>query len=203
MTTLLETGTAARTRRAGGRAARGPARCRPVTVFDLMILVAATAVGLGLDRSFPVLERHGIPARWAAELPCLAAWTFAAFVLRLRRPRPAFPFLMRQPGAVASLFVVLLVAVVGAFGALALGVKSGLDAYGVRTGGNMPLNQIVLFGVVVAGAGVTGAWFGLALSGRRRTEPGWIDLLGRAVGTLWVTHLGVGAVLVWLHFLPR
>lgn len=203
MTSVLDKATLPRTRRPTGRPSRVVARCRPVTVLDLMILVAATAVGLGLDRSFPVLGRHGIPAPWAAELPCLAAWTVAALALRLRRPRPAFRLLMRQPGAVASLVVVLLVALVGAFGAVAVGVKWGLNSYGVQTGGNIPISLLILFGLLVAVSGVVGAWLGLAFSSRRRTEPGWIDLLGRALGTLWVVHLGVVTVLVWLQYLPR
>lgn len=166
-----------------------------------MILVAATAVGFGLDRSFPVLERHGISRPWAAELPCLAAWTVAAFVLRLRRPRPAFPILMRQPGAVATLVVLLLVLLAGAFGVLAWVVKAGLNHYGIPISGGAPLDVILFFGSFLAGSGVTGAWLGLALSGRRRTEAGWIDLMGRAVGTLWIVYLGVFAVIVWLSYL--
>ena len=97
----------------------------------------------------------------------------------------------------------LFVPLAGALGALAWSVKEGLNHYGILTGGGWPLHLFLLTGATLAGSGVAGAWLGLALSGRRRTEPGWIDLLGRAVGTLWVIHLGVVAVIVWIQYLPR
>ena len=35
-------------------------RCRPRTVLDLMILVAAIAVGLSLDKEYSVLGKFGL-----------------------------------------------------------------------------------------------------------------------------------------------
>jgi hypothetical protein len=42
-----------------------------------------------------------------------------------------------------------------------------------------------------AGFAVAGAWLALALGGRWRPEPSWIDRLGRAVGWLWIAALMV------------
>lgn len=39
---------------------------------------------------------------------------------------------------------------------------------------------------IMGGAAVIAAWVLLALSGRRRPEPGWIDPLGRTLGVMWV-----------------
>jgi hypothetical protein len=41
------------------------------------------------------------------------------------------------------------------------------------------------------GLWVLAAWLALALSGRRRLEPGGIDLLGRLVGAGWLVILAI------------
>ncbi len=203
MTSVLERAPVGRVRRDEGRPPRAKRRCRPITVLDLMIVVAATAVGFALDRSLPVLEHLGIPRTWAVELPCLMAWTIAAFVIRLRRPRPVFRWLMRQPGAVATHVVMLLVPIAGAIGVVAWVAKGILNHYRVPTGNFLPLPLILIGAAAMAGAFVAGGWLSLALSGRRRTEAGWIDLLGRVVGTLWIVHFGAFAVILWMLSLPR
>src|SRR5438132_14427616 len=99
---------------------------RPITLFDLMILVAATAIGLSLVQFgwprkvagawiftwpvFPSLTAGYSSKAWvlpiaqraAPFLPCLAAWTGAFLVIRLRGPRPRRSRLLRQPGLVAA-----------------------------------------------------------------------------------------------------
>src|SRR5690349_5020505 len=88
--------------------------CRPFTVLDGMVLVAATAVGLECLRRLPLANwmNAGVFARdwslWIARVigltSCFAVpCTCAMLVLRLRRPRPARRSLARQPGLVACL----------------------------------------------------------------------------------------------------
>jgi hypothetical protein len=155
-----------------------------------MILVAATAVGFGLSHSLRGNRE------FALELSCLSAWTLAAFAVRVRQPRPALRVLLRQPGALATAVVLLLAPLAVAFGLLARAIKAVMVHFGYRTAvltsGDLPIS----LGAALAGAVVAGAWLGLALSGRRRPEPGWIDALGRALGTLWVIHAGVAVVLL-------
>ncbi len=157
-------------------------RCRPLTLVDLMILVAAVAIGLRLDRSFPVLEHFGLPRPWSAELTCLATLTVAALILRHRQPRPRFRALMRQPGAVATHVVVLLVPLTLGLWVISWGIRAALRHYGLLRKNVFPLDNLLLVLVALAGALVAGAWLGLAISGRRRPEPGWLDRLGRVLG---------------------
>jgi hypothetical protein len=82
-----------------------------------MILVAATAIGFGVDRipgwiSFPDLGSRGNAGSRAfayaqsvgqiqlGSVPFLATWTVAFLAIRLRRPRPALRRCLREPGMV-------------------------------------------------------------------------------------------------------
>jgi hypothetical protein len=94
---------------------------RPLTVSDALVLVAATAAGLTLLRSYPFLaeqsteflraENGWSPRRLAALSAfvlsllqfVLAPWTLALLALHLRRPRPPLRRLVIRPGAVACL----------------------------------------------------------------------------------------------------
>src|SRR5262249_53666724 len=102
---------------------------RPTTLLDLVILVAATAIGLALVRfgwprkvagawifTWPVRPSSfgGYPSKtWvlpianraAPFLPCLAAWPAAFLVIRLRSPRPRRRRLLSQPGLVGAIAV--------------------------------------------------------------------------------------------------
>jgi hypothetical protein len=94
------------------------------TIFDAMIVVAATAMGFALLRSLltegflfrqeSVITRTVYIAQCANQLvfPFLTAWTFAFLVMRLRQPRPPLRRLARQPGmaACSAASLVLIVA---------------------------------------------------------------------------------------------
>ena len=105
---------------------------RTITLFDLMMVVAATAIGLSLVQfgwhakspaagfsTWPVSAKYsdgGYPStRWVVPiagrvgpfLPCLVAWTGAFLVIRLRGPRPRRRRLLRQPGLVAAVVALL------------------------------------------------------------------------------------------------
>ena len=108
--------------------------------------------------------------------------TLAYLLVRLRPPRPPFRALLRQPGMVAGLAVVF-----GYFW-----VFGWLDRF---FGGRMHLRT----GTAIAvGGTVAAAWAVLALSRKWKSEPSWIDCLGRllgaaaiAVGVLTFTQFGI------------
>src|SRR5438552_2342500 len=102
---------------------------RAITLFDIMVLVAATALGLSVVQfgwprkvagawifTWPVFPSNagGYPSKaWvlpiaeraAPFLPCLVAWTGAFLVTRLRGPRPRRRRLLAQPGLIAAVAV--------------------------------------------------------------------------------------------------
>ncbi len=109
--------------------------------------------------------------------PCVATWTLTLLILRLRRPRAGFVRLARQPGMMACLAVAIFLAIRIAF-YLGLICLYGLNPwFWVKR----LANEAVRAGYVVA---VT--WLTLAITGRRRPEPGWIDRLGRILGVYWI-----------------
>lgn len=178
---------------------------RPFTILDGMILVAAVACAFGLHRAvvdavhshayntFAMVSRlQDLSQRvLEVEFPLLVTLTPAVLVMRLRRPRPRWRRLLRQPGMVACCAAILPIA-----GAL-LGLRQFFrflsdttvidrgDIISYRIG--PPLG--VLFGSVGAPVGfwVLGAWLILALSGRRRPEKSGIDRVGRLVGIGWIS----------------
>ena len=98
---------------------------RRCTLLDVMALIAATAIGFSLARTYslevlsndfkryPFLPRVLLTS-WAyilAVLPVPAMWSIALFGLSLRRPRPDLRRLARQPGFVAAGAVTLVVAI--------------------------------------------------------------------------------------------
>lgn len=99
-----------------------------------------------------------------------------AFVLiRIRKPRPPLGHVLLQPGMVAV--GAMLAGLVIAFGLLVLGVAA-------------------VFGMLALSSTVLVAWTALALTGRWRPEPGWIDRFGRALGVCWCLLIPVSLVLI-------
>src|SRR5262249_26791016 len=84
---------------------------RKPTIIDGMILIGATAVGLGLARATWSGFHHGLLGLVgfvvAAIYGMLAPWASALLVIRLRRPRPPRRRLGRQPGYIACAASVL------------------------------------------------------------------------------------------------
>ncbi len=106
----------------------------------------------------------------------LVAVTPALLLIRLRRPRPGWRALMRQPG-----FVAVVAAVVG-FWAFWYG-----GYYGVP----VPRPSIL------SGSAVLLAWAFLAATGLREREPGWVDRAGRLVGFVWIALGTITASEYW------
>src|SRR5258708_4301344 len=123
---------------------------RRLLMSDVMVLVLAAAIGLAVDRFFlntflggqRLLADLQTGPAWVGSagwvlvrmehwieptLPIAAAWTVAVPVLRVRRPRPSWRRVLRQPGTIACLASIVgsLWAVAGFGGTLLLTVVRG------------------------------------------------------------------------------
>lgn len=167
--------------------------CRRFSILDSMILVAASSVWLlwtrtGLREVLAVWER--LRRQGMAPLSRLDMWwvyvygaivgavgllTVAFLAIRLRRPRPALRGLIWQPGMMACsiilAYVPLLFAVTGRRAAPTLWL--------------------------LMSASVAASWTAARLAGRLRPEPGWIDRLGRVLGTCWIVFAAYPLFLLW------
>jgi hypothetical protein len=177
---------------------------RAFTIADAMILVAATAFGFILIRETlwdrktlkAMLDHPRESGDWystiiqfslMAILPLLYAWTPAWMAIRLRRPRPLFRRLVRQPGMVGC-FVAMLASAIETVFVSALLVKDP------RFVGQ---TSVVFVGYAQqVGFAVLGGWVTLGLVGLWRSEPGWIDRTGRLLGASWIGATAVS----WLRY---
>jgi hypothetical protein len=193
-----------------------------------LVLVAATAIGLSLVQfgwprriagtwifRWPVSASDGgypsktwvlpFAARAAPFLPCLAVWTAAFLVIRLRAPRPRRRRLLMQPGFVAAVVALSILTIEWS---MLLG-SAWLDG---RFNFSSPLriNAFVANGVVLlahhAGWAVLASWLTLVLVGRWRPEPSWIDRWGRVLGCTWIIIGPLASLLIdhttwWGEFL--
>jgi hypothetical protein len=185
---------------------------RSFTVGDGIVLVAATAAAFALYGQSPVQTflalRNVLREIWSSTvyfypwksaifrslvltqsllwlpLPIVTCWTFALAALRLVPPRPRLRRLARQPGTVACWAASFVLAIEIA---LSLVILSGIT--------NQRLGSLSHF--IMSSAGfrhmtskvgfaVAAAWLTLALSGRWRAEPDWIDRAGRVLGAIWI-----------------
>jgi hypothetical protein len=173
-----------------------PRRGRGVGVFDQLVLLIPLAAAIVVTQSFFQNELRvfliGRPKEdWALEvldwMPMILLGLFPRYVdllmpamlaIRLRRPRPTWRRLSRQPGVVAC-----------AAGTAAM--AAGCLIVAVRLLFNSPTGPsfdsqgwlTVESRVPVA---ILASWLLLALSGRWRAEPGWVDRVGRFLGFYWV-----------------
>jgi len=195
-----------------------PSDRRSITLFDLVVLVAATAIGLSLVQlgwprkvagnwffTWPVLPSTGgypsktwmlpIAERAAPFLPCLGTWTAAFVVTRLRAPRPRRRRLLMQPGLVAAVAALSILTVECT---LLIG-SAWLDG---RFNFMNPLriNTFVANAVVLlthhAGWAVLVSWLTLLFIGRWHPEPSWIDRWGRLLGCTWIMVGPVASLLI-------
>jgi len=183
-----------------------PSPSRPFTLMDAMILIAATAAsGPGLRRIGELFEpgmavpdlilgllgagrfRESGFVLAVLSLPVAVAWTVAVIPLRLKRPRPSWRRLAREPGWLAACSAVPGMALLG------LGVGVCFFGWG-RSIFYVDDIEVSLFTLApsLAGATVLGSWMTLILGRRWRAEPSWLDRLGRALGVYWLA-MGAGA----------
>src|SRR5262249_48968583 len=114
--------------------------------------------------------------------PMVFMWTLACSFLRLRHPRPRLTRLTRQSGFLASCSVVMVAVliVVPTFAVKVLFVPA------------IPFRQwdfliTDLESSMFFGLAVTASWVTSALGGRLRSEPCWLDRVGRTFGIYWIT----------------
>jgi hypothetical protein len=172
-----------------------PGSCRPLQIADLMILVVATAGALFLVNQLRAGD-NGLPpgalgvALWIQTwiTPWLSMMTLAFFVMRLRRPRPPFRLMFRQPGAIAAVLALSNLGYIGmlTLGRLAVRGTRGSATFSFPTPLAQVLGDFFLFMSIQAGPMIAGAWIALRLTGRLRRERGWLDGLGTIVGATWI-----------------
>jgi hypothetical protein len=179
-----------------------------------MILTVAAAAGLWVNRlnwlAFVERWRRPVDAHDTLEhildlvAPHLAALTIALLVLRMRSPRPPVRRLARQPGTVACMVASAVLLVVACWVGMTTATGRALEFSEhatkdlVHSRGSFSLypsgRNLVVYADRI-GFAIAGAWLSLWLAGRWRSEPTWIDRLGRAMGWLWL----ILALVFWLR----
>jgi hypothetical protein len=181
---------------------------RTLTLFDGMILVAASAVGLSVFLWIVKSVLYGPlfvqmfappPQGWTTgqvlvrgvqwigfALPFACAWTCTVPILRMRAPRPRVRRGLSQPGVAAC--VASLVALVWA--SIALGGTLAVDRLASDTLSADPRRWLFHFIVeelfAYVGLAVASTWAALLLAGRWRRSADWIDRFGRILGAFWI-----------------
>ena len=174
---------------------------RRITLLDLLMLIAATAVGLTLlrisikgmqdlplARSAGALAASRITAGQTYASCFLAPWSLALLALDLRGSRTSLQRAERGPGFIAC-------------AAATTGVALYLVACSIQFAmGRLSLSPAALWRITSAFVNsaalmVAGAWLSLVLDSRWRAETNWIGWAGRVVGFGWIgCHL-----LTWLR----
>lgn len=163
----------------------GGRRSRRLSILDVLVLIGATAAGLGWMRSSMGAIRavHGTPDyprdAWRTGLcGLLIVWAAALLALRVRPPWRHLRRTARRPGTAVCVAVVLVAAI-----ELALGLE--LDWLGHPED---PFFAGVLRSLDprAFALAIVGAWLVAAMGPRRRPAPDAIDRLGRAVGAAWL-----------------
>lgn len=190
------------------QSARGFPR-RPFTVLDELVLMVPLAAAIMVTGAFVTYENppssngtqamiwqvlDWVPVVVLGLVPRYTAMGMVALlVLRLRRPRPGWRRLSRQPGAVACAAAT---AALLAGGVLVLSRYMSMANPMGSNRVNIPLvhmpNELawgshdwpVLESRIPPA--VVSAWLVLAFCGRWRAEPSWIDRTGRVFGSFWV-----------------
>jgi len=166
------------------------AEMRRFNILDVIVLVAAIALGFALCRTtlrsylpspprglFNLARFTYVRDTLPYAAPVLVSSMIACLIMRLRGPRPADGRLFECPGVVAVVVVTCVIALEAALTVLQIAAGTRSDflvtpfAYGFY---------------VNSGYAVLGAWTELCLSGRWQFECSWIDWLGFALGLAWI-----------------
>jgi hypothetical protein len=179
----------------GKEQAKRRTRVRGFSLFDGMILVAATAVGLSVVRSGsdPIMGRKVLihpELLFQIAAPFVAAWTVAVFAAGLIGRRRSVRRLARSPGWAACAAAFLILLWIGLFHlSIFWPPREGESAVWFRvwhrTMSADPLAMIYSWSLLI-GPAVTGTWLVLALGGRRSCDRGWLNSAGRFLGLCWV-----------------
>jgi hypothetical protein len=192
---------------------------RKFTLLHMMIVVAAVAVSLwlrpddllpGFERAIEELIRRGSFRLLAYSTrlmlngdpklfglfsiqPMVAVWTLALLLLELLHFRPPLRRLARQPGFAACCAVALVIVLVGSMN-FAMLEHRPTPSTPMSIKVHHYLELTLTFSHGQCGAAVASAWLTLALTGRWRPRPDWLDRAGRALGIFWIALIP----LVWL-----
>jgi hypothetical protein len=182
---------------------------RRITLSDLMVLTAATAIGLSPiqfgwarkaagpqvfgGRVIPAHQSGYVSKDWltpVAEralpiLPCLAAWTAAFLLTRLRGHRPRWRRLALQPGLVAAVAALSVLAIESIMLVAGAKIDGRFNWASPDRVADFGANGMILL-VHHAGWAVAVSWLTLVLIGRWRPERSWVDRWGRALGFTWI-----------------
>ena len=143
--------------------------------------------------------------------PIVSVGSVTLLALKLRKPRPRLRRLVRQPGVVACGAVTMVLLFRAAGLALDLAVFEPSDVLiGISFGASRSIDHTPVYATTASsfiylgspglqtfgwnvelGTAVASAWLLLAVSGRWRAEPGWLDRLGRILGAYWVGMLAL------------
>jgi hypothetical protein len=175
---------------------------RRFTLFDAMVLIAATAIPLLPLRLF-MSGYSGLSSGsylgQAVELgliadallcPLAMSLSLALWALRLRQPRPDVPRVYRQPGMAACTATLVFLA----FFLTATLISLFLSYFaGVAHSKHMftQFNFVIWLLIVplcLVGISVLAVWTVLWSIGAWRPEPSWIDRAGRVLGVYWVAN---------------
>jgi hypothetical protein len=179
---------------------------RKFIVSDAMVLIGATAIGLGwtratFDESWYGLTANGffepvniIEALWKwsdLTTPCLTIWTIALTLLWLRQPRVAFRKLSRYPGALACAAVTAWVITAVAFRVVFYLLVSSLPGGHAEWFSWLPdlfsnIEDDLSRYARPRGEAIAVCWIILWISGRWRPQATWLDQLSRLVAVIWL-----------------
>lgn len=178
-------------------------------IFDMMVFVAATALGLVAIRyyvttpaalvpvvhgdriSFEDVPRHLALTQWATiGSLLLAAWSPAVILVAFRPPRPRLGRLIQSPGVMAAAGATLML---GAFFASSLRGGWPIVEVPAMSNGQQIMGRIDLFPTQVlealkreVGPIVLVAWAMVAAMGRGRGATNRVEFAGLAVGVGWL-----------------
>jgi hypothetical protein len=155
---------------------------RIVRHYDRMISVAPKDQNLSQYKSHLRTERNNDLFRASMKLtymvnipfPFLLFLSPTLLCLRLRKPRPAWEDLMRQPGVIACI------------GGMLTALLAPL--WEILVGGSW---FVLSFGIVPM------TWLVLGASRRWRSEPSWLDRAGRVIGIGWIISAAYAFLYVW------
>jgi hypothetical protein len=171
-----------------------PQACRRFDILDGVILIATSAIGVGILQAVLPIMFEGNESLFGVLVfglflvaPAVALWTLAMLAFRLRRPRPHLRSLERQPGYMACLSAStgLILSLSVFVGFLYLSRKNSAESLTYEDYDKLYLSFTIV-GLLVALV-----WIVLKRRGRWQPERGWIDRWGRVLGWYWILYFGV------------
>jgi hypothetical protein len=179
-----------------------PPTKRPFRLGDGMVFVAATAVSFaifrqGLSGGLNFTTFGGNAEQWLffwmhQVVPFPAMWSLALFAIAAFDRSTGRRRKLRHAGVVACCAAVVALALTTLIASAFFGLHAlednqaipkifshGRNAHAMPPFANAPMEELV-------GAAVLGAWSVMAISGRWKSQPSWIDRTGRVLGIIWI-----------------